>query len=98
MEPVRAERIDDGYPCEVEMTSRRRRAPARNPVWLLDERDRKSSRQGDVLGLDEIPCGDPAARPMTEHNDPSWRLGFVDEGARLPVGSTERESTHTLMV
>ena len=35
---------------------------------------------------------------MPEHDDPSRRLGFMDEGARLPVRSTERESSHALMV
>jgi hypothetical protein len=74
--------LDDGHPRLVELRRPGRRAPTRDPVGLLDQRDadlhrlRGSSRGQQIRGFDA------STGAMAQDESAAWRFGEVQVSAR----------------
>ena len=98
MEPAATECLDDLQPTRVEMRCRRRRAPAGNPVRLLDERDAEPDGDRHFFRSDEILRGDSSTRAVAEHEDAARRVGVVEVRLRRAVGRVQHESRHATIL
>jgi len=78
--------IDHRHPSCVELMCRSGRAPARNPVRLLDERDAYTHGMCDERHRGEVFRQHPATCTVTEHERSTRLSRFVQVG----VGASER--------
>ena len=79
---ARPQLLDDRRPRRVEARRRGRRAPARHPVGLLDERDGQARPAGGLRGRGQVPRGDPAAGAVPEHQRRDRGVDCVEVHAR----------------
>ncbi len=98
VEPAGAESLDDGEPARIEMGGGGRRAPTRDPVRLLDERDAQPRGKRYLLRLDEVLRRDPSAGTVPEHDDAARRTRLVNMSVCRAVESADDESRHALIV
>ena len=84
----------DRDPRRVELRSRRRAAPARDAVGLLDEHDAQARRQRHVGRGDQVASADTAAGAVAEDERPGRAALAVDVGPRGPVRSLDLELAH----
>jgi hypothetical protein len=69
---------DDGRPRLIELRRSGRRAPARDPVGLLDQRDADLDRLCGSSRRQQIRCFDASAGAMTQDQSAAWLFGEVE--------------------
>jgi hypothetical protein len=77
--------FDNHRPGGVELTSRRRRSPARYSIRLFDEGDTDALRESRLARGDEVWRGDPSTRAVPEDECGPLVVGVRDVGSREPV-------------
>ena len=91
-----AQLLDDRDPGGVELRRRRRRAPSRDPVGLLHERDGDVDGERSGRGGDEIRRRHPSPGPVPEHERRARLGGRVQVGSRGAVRGVELEHVRLL--
>lgn len=75
----RAQVLSDGTPRGIHLSRRGGRLSARDPVGLLDQRDREARTQGHLGGQAQIVSGHSTAGSVAEHHQPDWFIGRTDD-------------------
>jgi hypothetical protein len=98
VEPTRAQLGDDGLPRRVEMRRGRGRAPARDAIRLLDERNRDVDRKCHGSRREEILRRNASSRSVAEHEYALRTLDIMDVRVRRAVRGIDYERRHVPIV